>query len=739
MRRIATPTTLLFAIGGLGLLIAALALWLSVRQPWLGLDLAPGTGGTGLIVLDARGPAAAIPPGALLLSVGPADGAPIALTAETLVEEPDTLPDKTALHAFRAEQDRIAQALRAGTVALTWQAGEAVPETTAVTAQPTRPLGDLPPVFWVQVLTGFAGLLLGGWVWSLKPGGRAQGFLLLTGLGLTVSASAAAIYSTRELALPGGSLAVLQALNAWGALTFGVGMIGLFLSYPRRIAPVWMLWAQAAILMTWWAGNLAGLIHSNALGFQLPIVTALLAIFVCVMFQLRATKGDLPARAALRLFGLSIVIGAGGFVLTNIVPALLGLPAAVSQGYAFALFLVIYVGLAFSVLRYRLFELERWSFNILFYMGGVALLLVLDAILIFVVALDRAPALGLSLLVVALLYLPVRDWAARRLRRGHGPRPLTNIVREADAVALALTAEERDSHWEALLRDEFEPLAVETVARSAGPCRIEEEGVALLVPGVDGVSGKLLRWRDRGRRLFTPEQAGRAEEIRIILAQLVEGRQAFEAGVNEERARIARDIHDNIGVPLLGALHSGEPRRKDELIRETLSDLREIIANANGGDLGLSEILADVRRDMAELLEASGIALDWPMPSGPGLTMSPRVAHALRSVLREGLNNAHRHSGASRVTVRVSAENGWISLSVSDDGRGLPSAAQGAARANGGGSGHGLVNMRSRVEDMGGHFTLGASVEGGLRIEAALPLAPEPAPRNMDIREAQVR
>ncbi|MFP4273769.1 MAG: ATP-binding protein [Paracoccaceae bacterium] len=596
MRRLATPTTLLFGIGVLGLLIASLTLWLSIRQPWLGLDLVPPEDGPGLLLREASGPAGAIPAGVRLLSVGTAGGAAITLSALTLIEEPDTLPDKTALHAFRAEQERIARALRSGSALLTWQAAEAAPRTTAVTPLAARPLADLPPVFWVQVLTGFAGLLLGGWVWSLKPTGRAQGFLLLTGLGLAVSASAAAVYSTRELALPGTTLALLQALNAWGALAFGAGMIGLFLSYPRRIAPAWLLWAQAFVLLSWWAANILGLIRSNALGFQLPIVVALLAILVCVMAQRRATRGDLPARAALRLFGLSIVIGAGGSVLTSIVPALLGLPSAVSQGYAFALFLVIYVGLAFSVLRYRLFELERWSFNILYYMGGVALLLVLDAILIFAVALDRAPALGLSLLVVALIYLPARDWAAWRLRRGRTHRAVTNIVRKADGVLRALDAEERDARWEAL------------------------------------------------------------------------------------------------------------------------------------------------RRDMAELLEASGIALDWPMPSGPGLTMSPRMAHALRSVLREALNNAHRHSGAQRVTVRVAAQDGWVHLCVSDDGRGLPQeSASGIARLDDGRRGNGLDNMRSRVEDMGGQFSLGPAPGGGLRIEAALPLGPEPALRPAALQEASAR
>src|SRR5690606_20766357 len=116
-------------------------------------------------------------------------------------------------------------------------------------------------------------------------------------------------------------------------------------------------------------------------------------------------------------FGLSVAVGAGGFVLTVILPVMMGRPPVLAQSTAFLLFLLIYVGLCLGVLRYRLFDLADWSFRVLFYAGGVALLLALDALLIFGLALDRAPALGVSLAVVALAYLPLRSWLAARFRR----------------------------------------------------------------------------------------------------------------------------------------------------------------------------------------------------------------------------------------------------------------------------------------------------------------------------------
>ena len=104
----------------------------------------------------------------------------------------------------------------------------------------------------------------------------------------------------------------MHGLNALGSLTFGAGLIGLFLTYPRRLVPVWAAWVPSVVLATWWAVNQAGLLPSFDVGLRLPILLALIAIFVCVALQYRATRDDLAARAVLRLFGLGIVVGAGG-------------------------------------------------------------------------------------------------------------------------------------------------------------------------------------------------------------------------------------------------------------------------------------------------------------------------------------------------------------------------------------------------------------------------------------------
>src|SRR5690606_33391140 len=130
----------------------------------------------------------------------------------------------------------------------------------------------------------------------------------------------------------------------------------------------------------------------------------------------------------------------------------------------FVLFGMLFLGVAAGVARYRLFELEDWAFSILTYFGAVTLLVLFDALLISLVAMDRPAAFALSLLVVALIYLPCRVWLARRLM------PRREIDREAlfgRIVDVALsTGSARQIQWRQVVQDAFRPLHILSGARA---------------------------------------------------------------------------------------------------------------------------------------------------------------------------------------------------------------------------------------------------------------------------------
>jgi len=708
-RRLA-PHVLLSAGIAVSLALAAFMTGLAMDQRWLGLRLTATPGlaipvpfeGLWIDQVARDGPATAVPARvSSLVAVTGRDGQRIVLEPSDLLEEPDVLASYAEVAAFFDRQDRIAAALRARPVVL-----ETVflSETRSYSVNPARqrPLSSLPPAFWMQIAVGLVGFWIGAWIWSLRRGEWAPRFLALAGAGLMTSAFPAAVYSTRELAIDGSLFALLSHVNHLGALIFGAGMIGLFLVYPRRLAGgAWLILAPA-ILGAWFVVDVMRWTEGPATGFHMAVVLAMATIMALVAVQFRVTRGDPLARAALAWLGLAVAVGAGAFVTIVIAPNLLGLPPLASQGEAFLLFLVVYVGVALGVARYRLFQLDEWAFRILFYVIGVMLLLGLDALLILTIVDDRAPAFGLSLLIVALVWLPLRDTLARQVLRRREPAR-DNLFRQVMDVALAPPGRDQHARWRRLLEDAFRPLALGPAPAVAAPV-LRDNGQALDVPDPVGGGALRLEHAAEGRKLFSPRDAELAAEVCAMLVTALESREAYEKGVAEERDRIARDIHDNIGVQLMGALHSRDAARKDMMIRETLTDLRDIINNAARPEMAFDELLADLRVQISDHLHAAGLRMDWQAGSPGPAMLTLQATHTLRSILREAVQNALRHSGARTLRIDIRHGEGRVALTVADDGRGYdPDSAP---------AGNGLVNMRARVESLGGDFDITGHAQG---------------------------
>jgi hypothetical protein len=86
---------------------------------------------------------------------------------------------------------------------------------------------------------------------------------------------------------------------------------------------------------------------------------------------------------------LSVLVGSGLFVFLMVGSQMLGGFPPLPQGYALGFFLIMFVGLALGVGRYRLFDLDRWAYYVLLWVGGAALVLALDAAMISVLHMPR--------------------------------------------------------------------------------------------------------------------------------------------------------------------------------------------------------------------------------------------------------------------------------------------------------------------------------------------------------------
>lgn len=701
---------------------ALLTVFLATAQPWLGIGLVADPERSAVILadIDLAGPAAqsGAAPNLRLdrIEVGgelaPGEGPAMDLLASDLVEEPDSLDTYDEVAAFMERQSRLFAIAQQPAVRLHLVDGITGEPGVAEVYPVARPFWSLPAIFWVQVLSGLAGFVVGAWIWSLRRSDLASQMFALSGLGLMLSALPAAVYSTRELAIESGLFLLLSALNHAGAHMFGGALIALFLVYPRRLVrPRWLL-VIPVLLGAWLWADVAWLMPNPTVGMYAPVLLEMLAIVTLVVIQLRAVRHSPVERAALRWLGLSVVVGAGLFVAGVAMPLMLGAEPAVSQGISFAFFVIVYAGIALGIRRYRLFDLGDWSFRILYYVAGAVLLLALDTVLIWLLNVERAPALGVSLLIVAFLYLPLRDALYRRVASRRGMEE-HEVFAAAMDVAFGPTPTQRAERWRALLARLYDPLEITAAGESPQGVETDAEGIALSLPAVADSPALLLRYPRAGKDLFTRADISLATELIALVDRAATSRDAHERGAREERQRIAQDLHDDVGGRLLTGMHTADAITRP-VLQDALSDIRAIVSGLNGVHAPLDRVLADARHEAARRLEASGVGLVWPVADEAmgGIVLDYRQAKALVSSVRETVTNIIRHAEARTVCVSLEMDADTLVLAIADDGRGPLTQAS---------EGYGLRNIRQRVEAVGGRFSI-APASPGTTIAISLPL-----------------
>ena len=201
--------------------------------------------------------------------------------------------------------------------------------------------------------------------------------------------------------------------------------------------------------------------------------------------------------------------------------------------------------------------------------------------------------------------------------------------------------------------------------------------------------------------------------------------------LEKERARIARDIHDQLGasltqVSLLGELVesdkdfpdevAGHARQISQTARDTSRALDEIVWTVNPSNDTLEGLVNYVCKYAQEYLAVAGLRyrLEVP-PELPAATITPELRHNVFLAAKEAVTNVVRHAKATSVWVRLELSPSAFTLEIQDNGRGPAGLDEKKGR-------NGLRNMRKRMEDVGGSFSLAPGPEGGTVVRLTAPL-----------------
>ncbi len=234
-----------------------------------------------------------------------------------------------------------------------------------------------------------------------------------------------------------------------------------------------------------------------------------------------------------------------------------------------------------------------------------------------------------------------------------------------------------------------------------------------------------MRRKEQQTRERAEQLAAELEEANAQLAAYAT--QAEELAVTQERNRLAREIHDNLGhyltivnvqIEAARVVMESDPARAldamdkaQELTQKGLARVRESVAALRESPVS-NRPLDEAIASLVQEAQSSGIVAEFTVIGEP-VALEHKVALALYRAAQEGLTNVCKHARASRVDVLLAYQPAEVRLEVRDNG-------VGAAQTNGG---FGLLGIRERMQLLGGKLELDTGVGKGFRLTASVPLS----------------
>ncbi len=199
-----------------------------------------------------------------------------------------------------------------------------------------------------------------------------------------------------------------------------------------------------------------------------------------------------------------------------------------------------------------------------------------------------------------------------------------------------------------------------------------------------------------------------------------------QEALEKERARIARDLHDQLGanltqVTLLGEMAEADKDLPDEIAshaqqisqtaRETTRSLDEIVWAVNPSNDTVEGLISYACKYAQDYFALAGLRYRLEVPVQlPEISVPPEVRHNMFLAFKEAVNNVVKHARASEAWIRLQLRDGSFTIEIQDNGCGFAGADEKSAR-------NGLRNMRKRMEDIGGGFSIGPAAEGGTLVQ----------------------
>ncbi|MDD5391474.1 MAG: hypothetical protein PHE17_00510 [Thiothrix sp.] len=713
-----TPANVLLAVLLFVTVAQITGIYLLMQTPWTGINAVTGTLPDTVVVasLDADSPATGkLPVGAVLTGVQTPQG--LLKLAPLLYDFPPLSPATFAqLDAFYQRQADLHRAFTdpAGVTFVTLSG-----ENVVLTPLTYTPLSALPLVFWLLNAINLISPLVGVLVWTYRPHQQASALLLMHGLFYYAFVIGGVCVVASEFYLPPDILRQALLLQVVG-IGIAAPLMVIILCYApsplmRGNGLLWLTLGGSALAIAnyhyRWFESPGHMYYS-----QHPLIY--ISAATAIILQWRRTRQQPVERAALLVLALSFMLPSTLIVAIHVLPILFGKLPLVGNTSILMLFLLIAVGLAVGILRYRLFDIEFWWLKSLLWLLGGCLVAAIDLSVTALFQLSDSYALGVSVMIAGFLYFPLRQWLLGKVIPAEKQNLQDFLPAFSSSLSDAVSQDTFEQRWLESLQQRFYPLHLEHLPEPVPHTQLSDNGLHLQVPSLDNTHAYRLSGKQRAARLFNNTDIKNTESLLTVARMASNASEMRQQTIMEERRRIMHDLHDSLGSKLLTLTHQLPDPHHKESAKQALMTLRDTIRlSLKTTPLRLEDHLADWRVEIAERADASGTHLHWQQAgSTDEHALTPKLVLEITQLLRETVSNALKHAAPTQLSLRFHVDASTLRILVGNDGQISDPATWQA--------GTGLGSIQTRIARLGGDvtFQLRAKPKPHNRVVLRIPL-----------------
>ncbi|NOR80740.1 MAG: hypothetical protein GQ529_07895 [Methyloprofundus sp.] len=522
------------------------------------------------------------------------------------------------------------------------------------------------------LVTAGIGFYIGLWIWVYRRGQVEARLIAISGLGFMLGACCLAVYSNRELVIEPSQYLFLADLNHLGNITFSYSSLILLCYYPDKIAnKPFALMGYIALFLVWLNQSMQWVEIPVHTFYFLPYLASSALGLIIGRWQWVRHKNDPVARASIRWFLLTLTLCIGSALILYFIPTIFHEPPLIPVWVAQFIILTLYIGLVFGVIKYRLFDVEQWWFNCWIWLFSGCCVVAIDVSLIYLFNISPLESLSVAILATAWCYFPIRQWIWTKKIHPRSSRVNDFFPLLTQSYISSPSISHFEKSWPEILGNIYLPLSVQLRPQAVDAIELSNYGLTIKLPALNNQQHIVLSGKEKGGKLFNKYDVDFIESALAYARNCITWKNNREEGARQERERIIRDLHDDVGALLLTLVHKAESEENAMLARNALKGVRNTIYSLHDNNFTtLNDALGSWREEIKLRTAAAHVNLLWSTDKlkEDVYILTPRQRINLDRILRESITNILKHAQPQTISIGINKYNNKLQILIKDDG-----------------------------------------------------------------------